>query len=237
LREAVARLSRAERDLERTRLLAPYDGRVRTERVDVGQFVKRGTAIGSLYAVDKVEVRLPIQDEELEFLDLPLAGGRAADAAPAPVVLRARFAGSIHEWQGEVVRTEGELDPGTRMVNVVAEVADPYAPRDGQPPLAVGLFVEAEILGRIVPNLAVLPRAALRGEGRVLVVDEGNRLRFRAVDVLRRANEQVFIRAGLAAGERVCVSPLPSTADGMRVRIIDQQPDVLAATPQGGEAS
>ena len=222
LRETRARLSRAARDLERTRMLAPYDGRVRSERVDVGQFVKRGSPVGTIYAVDFAEVRLPIHDDELAYLDLPLASAGVNRGRPAPVTLRARFGGTEHEWRGEVVRTEGELDPTTRMVNVVARIPQPYVRGDGRPPLAVGLFVDAEIEGETLPNLVVLPRSAMRGDRQVLVVDEESRLRFRDVDVFRRADEEVFISAGLERGELVCISPLQSTADGMRVRLANE---------------
>jgi len=237
LRETKARLSRAERDLERTQMVAPYDGRVRSERVDVGQFVKRGTQVGMIYAVDFAEVRLPIHDEELAYLNLPMASAGADSTTPAPVILRARFAGTEHEWQGEVVRTEGELDPTTRMVTVVARIPEPYVKREGQAPLSVGLFVNAEIQGETYPNLVVLPRAAMRGDSQVLIVDGESRLRFRDVDVFRRAKDEVYIRAGLQRGELVCVSPLQTTADGMRVRLANEPSASLAGSPTGDYGS
>ena len=96
-------------------------------------------------------------------------------------------------------------------------------------PLAVGLFVEAEIRGREVGDAVVLPRVALRGEGRVLVLDDESRLRFRDVEVLRVERERVVIGAGLEVGERVCVSPLPAAVDGMSVRVVDEPPGVARA--------
>ncbi len=226
LREARAALARAERDLARTEITAPYQGRVRSERVDVGQFVGRGTPVATIYAVDLAEVRLPVHDEELAFIDLPLLrnGGAGEDGTPAvPVTLRARFAGTRHEWHGHVVRTEGELDPRTRMVHVVAQVPAPYAQGDA-PPLSVGLFVEAEITGAEAKGVVVLPRSSLRGAGQVLVVDEEDRLRFRDVDLLRVDADEILVRGGLARGERVCISPLESATEGMAVRVRDDPP-------------
>ena len=121
------------------------------------------------------------------------------------------------------------------MVHVVARVEDPYgrAAASTRPPLAVGLFVEAEILGRTEPDAVVLPRAALRGPSRVLVVDAEERLRFRDVEIARTARDEVVIRAGLVAGERICVSPLETVADGMRVRVA---PEPELPTPAAAAA-
>jgi RND family efflux transporter MFP subunit len=267
LREKRALLERAERDLTRTELPAPYAGRVREENVDVGQFASRGQVLAKLYAVDFAEVRLPLPDRELAYLDLSLGyrgdaggakeaegaedpklpsdgeGGRPELAATGPAVsLHAEFAGRTHTWRGFIVRTEGEIDAKSRMVNVVARVEDPYG-RDAageRPPLAVGLFVQAEIAGRVVPEAFVVPRSALRHDSgdqkpRVLVVDDALRLRPREVEVLRQERERVVLGAGLAAGERVCVSPLRAVVDGMRVRVqegpVDVAPSLAGAAP------
>lgn len=125
LRAAAAQVSRAERDLERTRLVAPYDGRVRSERVDPGQFVNRGEPVAALYSVDFAEVRLPVRDEDLAFL--PISMDRAVEDTDTttPVVLRASFAGRDRTWHAKIVRTEGELDPQTRMVNLIAQIEAP----------------------------------------------------------------------------------------------------------------
>lgn len=219
LREQQARLAQAERDLVRTRVRAPFDGRVRSKRVAVGQFVNRGTPVATIYATDHAEVRLPVHDHELEFLDLPLtATDQLADLPRVEVTLSTVFAGRRHNWRGRVVRTEGELDTRTRMVNVIAEVPEPYRPVGDRPPLKVGLFVEAEIHGRQMDELVVLPRVALRERDRVYVVDADGRLRFRQVRVLRVDEDRVYVQSGLAAGERVCISPLGNVLDGMQVR-------------------
>lgn len=221
LRSANALFARAERDLARTRVLAPYEGRVRSERVDIGQFLSRGNTIAVIYATDYAEVRLPINDEELAFLDLPL-GPVTEDALTIPlprVTITARFAGAEHQWLAQVVRTEGELDPKTRMINVVARVDSPYASSTGRAPLAVGLFVDAEIHGRMAPAVVVLPRSAVRQGNQVLVVDSDNRLHFRPVTVMRTVAEQVYINAGLASGELVCISPIENALEGMTVRV------------------
>jgi len=247
LREARARLTTAERDLARTEVRAPYAGRVRSESVGVGEYVNRGSPVGELYAVDWAEVRLPVPDRELRYVNVPLryrpaAHGPADAEAPearsararqepsdggpgVAVTLRAEFAGTQHSWSGRIVRTEGEIDPKSRMVTLVARVEDPYgrSHEHSGPPLAVGLFVEAEIQGREVQNAIVLPRMALREGDQVLIVDAQSRLRIRSVEVLRRERDDVVLGAGLAPGERVCTSAIPGALEGMKVRVARQK--------------
>ena len=227
---AEANLERARRDLERAQIVAPYAGRVRRKDVDLGQFVTVGAAVATIYAVDLAEVRLPLPDEELAYLDLPLSY-RGVTSQPTPAVtLQAIFAGETHEWEGLIVRTESEIDPVSRMVHVVAEVRDPYAagPHPNRPPLAVGMYVTAEIDGRTVRNVAVVPRAALRGASQVVVVGPDDRISFRDIDILRATTDTLFVRDGLAAGELVAVSPLDAATDGMLVQIANDDRDALA---------
>ena len=218
LKEAEVRVVRAERDLERTQLTAPFDGRVRTERVDAGQFVKRGEAVATLYSIDFAEVRLPVHDDDLAFL--PVSLGRRHDGAAAmpKAILKARFSGAERTWKARVVRTEGELDPRTRMLNLIAQVKSPYDQSADTPPLTVGLFVEAEIEGESVEDVVVVPRSALRAGNRLYIVAADNRLIFRDVEVVRVADELAYIGDGVENGEMICLSAIQSPVEGQSVR-------------------
>ena len=229
LRQERVALAEAERNLARTELRAPFAGRVREERVDVGQFLSRGNDFATIYAIDFVEIRLPVPDNQLAYIDMPLWRSGELEGEQPLVTLRARFAGAEHSWTGHIVRTEGEIDPKSRMVHVVARVEDPYAASENgsRPPLAVGLFVQAEIEGRRAEDITLLPRSAMRDGSRVLVVDAENRLRYRPVEVLRIHREDVLIRSGLEAGERVCISQLQTVIEGMEV-----QPILVDPTPE-----
>ena len=227
LRESEARLERAERDLTRTEIRAPYRGRVRREQVDLGQFVNRGNPIATLYAVDYAEVRLPIPDRELAYLDaaqleatLGTLSGDEVERTGARVWLSAEFAGASHTWEGRLVRTEAELDPTSRMVHLVARVADPFGLEEVRSaPMVVGLFVDAAIEGQALDAAYLLPRDALRGKDQVYVVDEEDRIRFRNVEILRTERDRIVVTAGLSPGERICTSALDAPIDGMIVRV------------------
>lgn len=237
--DARAAVEQAERDLARTEISAPLQGRVRDEEVDVGQFVTRGSAIARIYATDYAEVRLPIADAELAFLDLRTPG---ADSASGPdtlprVFLRATFAGQPAEWIGHVVRTEGAIDLRSRLVNVVARVEDPYQRKspNGGVPLPVGLFVQAEIEGPQAENVIVVPRYAVRENSRVLVVDENDRLHTRTVEILRIDRDDVLVQGPLPGDVRICISALPVVVEGMQVRTAESRATKSTLGEQGGK--
>ncbi len=274
LGESRAGLEQAQRNLTRTELRAPYTGRVREENVDIGQFLDRGKPIATIYATDYVEIRLPIPDRELAFLNLPLSAlAPGSNTEETEVMLSAQFAGGSYRWRGRVVRTEGEIDRKSRMVHVVARVEDPYGAREqgeqgewgtqgeqgergareqgeqgqqsepgrpslgapSRPPLAVGLFVNAEIAGPTVEDVTIIPRAAWRDDGSVLVVDEANRLQRRPVELVRIDREQVLVKGDIQQGERICVSPVRTFTPGMPVSVRAEQTQGQGPNP-GREA-
>ncbi len=241
LREAEVRVARAEHDLARTEIRAPFAGRSREKEVDVGQFVRRGDDLAKLYSIASAEVPLPLSDRELAYLELPHPdrGDGPTELPEGPeVVLRAEFAGVPSEWTGRLVRTSAEIDPRSRTVTVVARVDDPYGRTPGGPaiPLPVGLFVEAHIRGREIPGAVTLPTTVLHDDDRVYVVDAEDRLHFRRVQVLRNRRDEIVVSGGLEAGERVVTSPLRGAVEGMRVRVAGDG-DAVPALAERAEPS
>ena len=210
LESSRAALEQAGLQLERTRIRAPFAGRLEEKRVDVGQFVGPGTALARIYSTDRAEVSLEISQDD--------------------VLLTGRIAASDRSWPARVVRTGSRINPMTRMISIITEVEDPFSLAGTHPaPLPMGLFLEAEIEGKTVADAIVLPRAALRTDGSVLVVTSDDRIDIRAVEILRISSEEAILSGGLASGERVCVSPLAAVVDGMRVRV--QSPDSAVVEP------
>ena len=228
VQSARAELAQAEADLKRTKIRAPFDGRILFTQVGLGQYVSKGQALGRLYSTGIAEIRLPLTDQQLGYLDLPFGARPTDDLPEIAVTLRAEVGGRATEWIGRLHRMEGAVDPDNRVWYAVVRVDDPYGLQrtEQQTPLAIGLFVEAEIGGRIVDDVFRLPRAALRNESNVLIVDTGNRLQRRKVNVLRTDFESVLISSGLEAGERICVSPVEAFVDGLLVKIVtESEPD------------
>lgn len=225
LEAAKASLQQAQVNLDRTYVRAPFVGRIRTKNADVGQVVAPGNPIATVYAVDYAEVRLPLPDESLAYLNIPFDfRGNADNKDRAKVILRANFAGKMNEWEGYIHRIEGEIDARSRMIHVVARVENPYgkSKNASRPPLTVGLFVYADIIGKTIDDVIIIPRSALRDNNKVLIVDNENRLRFRDVVPLRVNAETVHIGSGLQDGERICISKLKAVVDGMPVEPFEE---------------
>jgi RND family efflux transporter MFP subunit len=233
LQSAEADLAQAEVDLARTRVRAPFDGRVLFTQVDLGQYVSKGEPLARIFSTNRAEIRLPITDQQLRYLEQPFGSGRDAGPLNTPVTLRAEVGGQEIMWQGYLDRMDGAVDNDNRVWYAVAYVDDPYGLQSEAPvtPLVVGLFVEAEINGRTVSDVYRLPRSALRNGDRVLIVDADDRLRQRPVEVLRTDYEYVYVVKGLDAGQRVCVSPIDIFVDGLLVEIVEESVEATVEAP------
>ena len=223
LKEAQINLDQAERDLDRTELRAPFDAIVRSKAVDLGEFVSMGKPLAQLFAADGFEVRLPVLDTQLAYLNLPssIEASAPLNSANLPSVrLSAQYAGAAASWDAQLVRSESEIDRRSRMVTLVARVSGTRNALSANP-LPVGAFVNAEIEGITLENAFQLPRSALRQDNQVLVVDEESRLRFREVSIARYEQDRILIQSGLKEGDIVNISPIQAVVDGMKVSVTE----------------
>lgn len=221
---AVAAVAQAELNLARTRILAPFNCFVRSEQVDLGQFLGAGVPVATVTGTDQLEIIVPLPLEELDWLQVP---GRNKTTRGAAVRVSLRTGTRRSAWQGEIVRMLGDIDPLSRMARVVVVVTDPYAQQQADSgsfeELRPGMFVEVEIHGQDLQEIIAVPRGALRHDNTVWVIDDENRLRIRSVDVLRRERDEFLLRSGLAVGERVVLTNLSGAADGMLLRPKQQE--------------
>ena len=227
LSAAESRLAKAKLDLERTTITMPFDGRVVQTGIDEGQFITAGAPIATVYRTDVVEIVVPLEDAELEWFDLPLDGNHSGDAAGTPVGVFASFAGGEHSWQGRLVRTEGRIDPKSRMVHVVAQVIDPFKPVPSRPPLTPGMFVRVDIEGREVKDIYRLPRYAIRRGREVWIAagtEEIKKLTVHPVEVVRMDKMFAYVAAGLNEGDLIITSALETVVNGMAVRVLADNP-------------
>ncbi len=213
---AKAALAMAELDLEHTGIRGPFQGRVRQTHVNLGQYVTAGTRLATVYDAAVAEVRLPLTEAQAALIDLPLSADRRNP--PTPVTLKATVAGAAHEWQGLLTRTDAFVDPTSRLYFAVVEVAEPFSQDKHLAPLLPGLFVEAEIEGKSLENVIMLPRSALFERNKVLVVGEDNKITEYPVRVLHKSEAQVWVQAPiddmtLVSLEKQALTPAGTTVN------------------------
>lgn len=232
---AEAGVLQAKLDLERTRIRAPYAGRVLEKSVDLGQVVSSGTTLATVYAVDVIEVRLPIQSRDLAYIDLPERyrySDKIRQALP-DVTFISDLVG-YEEWQGRVVQTEGAIDESSRQLYVLGQIADPYgAQAEGRVPLKIGQYVRAHIQGRTLDSAIVIPNRVIYQGSYVYVVENGAVQR-REVRIGWQDGEQALISAGLKTGDQLVMTTLGQVVSGTPVRIKGAEADEGSATPVDG---
>lgn len=240
LATAQANLVRAKRNLERTFIRLPYEGLVRAKETDLGQFVNLGTRLGVVFGTNYAEVRLPLTDTDLAFVEMPNAAEiTASGAADGPTVtLSATQKGIQRDWLATIVRTEGVVDEKSRVTYAVARVSDPYRLHSDGIALPIGTFVAAVIEGTSAADVIRVPRGIVRGSDELIFVDADNTLRIRTVSVIRSDANFIYINGGAEPGERVVSTALRTPVNGMPVRIAgeDDMPAADVSSSDGGES-
>jgi len=220
LAAAQADLVGAQRNLERTYIRLPYEGMVLSKDADLGNFVNPGTQIGITFATNYAEIRLPLTDQDLAFIEIPdtteITQSGGADGPQ--VILSAIQKGRYTEWDAQIVRSEGVVDERSRVTYSVARIVDPYQLHGDGIPLPIGTFVAAKIAASSAVDIIRVPRSALRGFDQLLFVDDENKIEIRSVEILRSDAQFAYLSGGAEAGERIAITAIEAPTNGMSVR-------------------
>ncbi|MBR9729417.1 efflux RND transporter periplasmic adaptor subunit [Shewanella intestini] len=226
VKSAQAALARAQRNLERTIIRAPFDGIIKERSVDLGQYITLGTKLGELYDINVAEVRLPLANEDLAYLE-------SIENPDTSVTLTSSLAGKNVSWVGKIIRNENVVDEQNRMVYLVAEINDPYMQKQADMsklPLKYGSFVTAVIKGRSVNNIVKLPRFVVRNN-QVAIIKQDNSVEMRSVNIVRTDVDHVFIKDSLTTGERIAISHVSALRTGQKVKVLGEQTPDTIETP------
>lgn len=217
---AEAALAKAQLGLDRTQVVAPFSGRVLNKMIDLGQVTGSNSQIAEVYATDYVEIRLPIRDSDLRFVNLPEAyRGTGERAVDTEVKIYSSLSGSNEPWLGKIVRTESAIDTDSRQLHVVAQLDDPFGDAAvGRTPLKIGEYITAEIEGKNLSDAIVIPSSVIYQDTYVYVAN-GGVLERRDVQVLWRNKTDALIGEGLESGDRLVTTTLGQVASGTRVSI------------------
>ena len=220
---ANAKLEQAQLNVERTQIRAPYSGRVLTKNVEIGEVVAANSSLAQIYATETVEIRLPVKNSELAFLELPeqyISGTTEGRKLPS-VRIGNRLGRELQHWHATLVRTAGAIDEQSQQLYVTAQIERPYE-QDGsnRRPLKIGQYVSAEIAGKTINDALVIPNAAVYQGSYVYLYRDGV-LERREIEIAWQNSSEALIEQGLAAGDQLVVTPLGQVSSGTRVKLLD----------------
>lgn len=234
-----ADLAQARANLNRTTIRAPFNCRVRRKTVDLGQYVRVGQNVATLYGTDVAEVLVSLPISELRWLNIPRQHGLGAAQGslqnPAPAAeVRLKVGTEILVKKGVLARSVGEIDAIGRTSKVIVVIEDPYNLKTNTAGTAtgatengaqatmdfeIGAFVEVSIPGKQLNSVIPLAAHLVHSGETVWIADADDRLQVRKVDVIRRNQKEAFISAGLKAGDRVITTSLSGIVPGSKLRI------------------
>ena len=216
---AIAALKQAELNLQRTRVVAPFNCLVRSEEVGLGKYVRSGNNVAMIASVDAAEIVVPLPLDDLQWINTP---SQNPGNKGSLTTVSLKVGDKDYKWQGKVVRSLGEVDPRSRMARLVVRVDDPYGLDDGNTEnrmnLELGMFVEVLFAGEVLTDVIELPRTALRENSSVWVMDNDQKLRVKHVEIARMEKQSALISAGLQEGDMVILTALAGGVDGMKLR-------------------
>lgn len=217
-----AEVDQAQRNLSRTNVRAPFDGRVRARLIGLGQAIGPSTALGEVFATDFAEIRLPLSPEQLAFINLP----SHPDDPPVAVTLSDPLSSAPGEspstWQAKIIRTEGALDEASRELFAIARIDDVFGISTRQSPLRIGQPVRALIEGKTLKDVFVIPRQALRGVNTIyLVTSDEPVIKRTKVEPIWSTADVIIVRDELVEGQWLSTTRLPYAPDGAPVEVIE----------------
>lgn len=216
---AQSKLKQAKLDLQRTEMHAPFNCLIRSKDIDIGQYVRSGNSVGMIAGTDSAEIVIPLPQEDLYWINIPQKGNKNSGAS-AQIIKTS--GDKTFTWQGQVVRTLGEINARDRMERVVVEVLDPYQLKNGnkgeRPDLAVGTFIEVELYGDVLPEIYSVPRRTLQENSTLWIIDDSDKLESRHINIVRREKEMLIVREGINDGDRILITNIPGAANGLKVR-------------------
>lgn len=211
---AEAALAYAKQQLKKTVIRAPIDGKVIKLSITEGEYILATSNVATIYGTDEVEVRLPLNDQQIEILGLNHKGYLGKTSKP--IASLNSYQNPTKQWQGLIDRIEGERDRN-QLLYVIAQVSSNNASNKSSKSLLPGSFVEARIEGQVINNLKLIPRSAEPANNTVWTIDNDMRLHRKNIELVYRGKELSFVKAGLNANERIVTGSFHLMAEGMKV--------------------
>jgi RND family efflux transporter MFP subunit len=206
---ARAMLEKAKLDLSRTKIRAPYAGRIKNKRVGLGQYITPGTVISEIFSTNTSTIRLAISQNDLALINIPTANKKLA----SDVVFSDE---NQQHWRGKLIRSEGILDESTHQLYITASIINNT--NNTVNDLTIGQFLSANIQAKAYTQVFEIPSSLLRKNGTVLLA-KNNSVYEQAVSVIWSQNKKSIINQGLSTGDALILTPLGSEFKDLKVKI------------------
>ena len=220
LQAADANLKLAELDVERTKIIAPYDGRLLTKEVSLGQVVSNTTVLANIYSIDNAQIELPIKNSQLSLINLPNNHVAANEQIASAVTLYNNEGGDVQTWKANLARTSGGINDNTQQISIITEINQPFNQPDKRS-LNIGQFVTASIEGKLINNAIVIPNAAIYQGSYVYLYVDGT-LQRSSVKISYQNKQDALISSGVKAGDKLVTTPLGQVNSGTEVKLLGE---------------
>lgn len=221
LESAKANASRAELDLKRTEIRAPYDGFILSNNVDLGQHIGANSPVAEIFSAEAAEISLPIKQKDLALLPIDQIDQDKASNAVSEVRFTSTLSGT-HRWSGTLVRSAKAIDELSRQLHVLARIDSPFSARDGTPGLKVGEYLTATITGKVLPEVIAVPNQTVY-QGSYVYVFDNKRVHRRVVTLGWHNTEISIIESGLSPGDKLVLTPLGQISSGTLATVATQR--------------
>jgi RND family efflux transporter MFP subunit len=235
---AKAALEKAELDLGRCTITAPFNAIVQEKSVDLGATVSVNSNLVTLIGTDEAWVRVKVPLHEIRWITIPQHNGEAG----SEVTIRNLMAWGREACRtGRVLRLLGEVESLGLLTQVLVRIEDPFSLRPenhGRPQVLMGSLVSAEIQGRTLESVFPIERPYLRDNDAVWLMNGDDELEIRPVHIVFHGPTHVYVNNGLVDNERLVTTDIAAPVAGMPLRVAQtdgppKQPAHRAAV-QGG---
>lgn len=214
-RAAQSRVDKAKLDLERTKLVAPFNAVILDENVEIGQLINTQSLVARLVCIDEFHVEASIPLRDLSWVQVPGRGGAAGSSVR---IVHEVAEGQTVERTGEVVRLLGNVDPTGRMARVLVAVRDPLGvltQENLDSPLLIGEYLQVRIEGPDVEGLVAIPRRAVRERDQAWVKTAAGQLAFRQLEPIYSTASDVMVKNTFEPGDEIITTALELAIPGM----------------------
>lgn len=205
LSAAEANLKKAELNLKRTRIIAPYDGRVVEKLVSIAQVVSSNTQLATIFSNESIEVRLPIKNKELNLIDLKNKSN---------VKLFSNITSKT--YKGKIVRSESSLDSNTKQLYLISQISDTTEN------ITLGEYLSAKIEAKKLHSVIVIPNSSIY-QSSYVYTEENGKIRRKNIEIFWQDNKNSLIKSGLKEDEHLVITSLGLVSSGTKVKVIESQ--------------